>query len=384
MNENFTIACDMPLLSEWSDQEVIQEQSRIFTNGTMRGVLDLVDVPLLILNQNRQAVFVNKSLQALLGEETLEGLLGKRPGDLFNCVHADETSGGCGTSETCALCGARESVLMGLGGKEVNMECRVLSTVCGRLQAYDLLVSSKPLFKNGERFAIVTLKDISDQKHRRALERIFFHDVLNSAGGLMGHAELLTERADSYLKDDLRMFSLRAKQVVEEIKAQKLLMDAESRELKIRVEPVVSSRLLESVKKSYEKLGIARGKSIKVLGDSQELFFESDPTLLRRVLGNMVKNALEAIKEGQCISLCCKNNAGGPLFCVSNPGVINNRARTQIFMRHFSTKGAGRGLGAYSIKLLAEDYLGGKVWFESSEEHGTTFSLSLPAKAPAL
>jgi len=383
MTTELTIACDLPPLSEWTEDEVVLEQSRLFIDKAMHSVMDLIDVPLMILNQTRQTVFVNKRLQTLLGADSPGNLLGRRPGDLFNCVHSLETSGGCGTSETCALCGARESVLLGLGGEEVTTECRVLGSDCGRIKAYDLAVTSKPMMQNGERFAIVTLKDISDQKRRRALERIFFHDVLNSAGGLMGHAELLAERADSFLKDDLRMFHRRSEQVVEEIKAQKLLMDAESRELKIRTEPLVSMRLLESVKQFYERLSIARGRRIEILGDSDELLFESDPTLLRRVLGNMVKNALEAVKEGRTVSLCCKNASGLPVFSVNNPGVIDKRARTQIFMRHFSTKGVGRGLGAYSIKLLGEDYLGGKVWFESNEDQGTTFSLQLPARAPS-
>jgi sensor histidine kinase regulating citrate/malate metabolism len=50
----------------------------------------------------------------------------------------------------------------------------------------------------------------------------------------------------------------------------------------------------------------------------------------------------------------------------------------QIFQRSFSTKGAGRGLGTYSIKLLGERYLHGTVSFASSAEQGTIFQISLP------
>jgi sensor histidine kinase regulating citrate/malate metabolism len=105
--------------------------------------------------------------------------------------------------------------------------------------------------------------------------------------------------------------------------------------------------------------------------------------LIRRVLGNMVKNALEAVREGDRVSLNCVESRGGPLFSVSNPGVMDKKVKNQIFMRHFSTKGADRGLGTYSIKLLGENYLQGKVWFESGAESGTTFYLWLPgAEAP--
>jgi sensor histidine kinase regulating citrate/malate metabolism len=47
----------------------------------------------------------------------------------------------------------------------------------------------------------------------------------------------------------------------------------------------------------------------------------------------------------------------------------------QIFQRSFSTKGNGRGIGTYSIKLLTEQYLNGKVSFVSNESEGTRFSL---------
>jgi sensor histidine kinase regulating citrate/malate metabolism len=50
----------------------------------------------------------------------------------------------------------------------------------------------------------------------------------------------------------------------------------------------------------------------------------------------------------------------------------------QVFQRSFSTKGADRGLGTYSIKLLTERYLNGKVWFTTSPEGGTTFTCQYP------
>jgi sensor histidine kinase regulating citrate/malate metabolism len=49
----------------------------------------------------------------------------------------------------------------------------------------------------------------------------------------------------------------------------------------------------------------------------------------------------------------------------------------QLFQRSFSTKGNGRGIGTYSIKLLTENYLKGKVSFFSNEEEGTVFSIEL-------
>ena len=54
------------------------------------------------------------------------------------------------------------------------------------------------------------------------------------------------------------------------------------------------------------------------------------------------------------------------------------RVQLQIFQRSFSTKGNGRGLGTYSMKLFTEKYLQGRVSFESTEEEGTTFMAMMP------
>jgi sensor histidine kinase regulating citrate/malate metabolism len=49
----------------------------------------------------------------------------------------------------------------------------------------------------------------------------------------------------------------------------------------------------------------------------------------------------------------------------------------QLFQRSFSTKGTGRGIGTYSMKLFGEKYLEGRVDFESTRENGTTFFIEI-------
>ena len=65
-------------------------------------------------------------------------------------------------------------------------------------------------------------------------------------------------------------------------------------------------------------------------------------------------------------------------FFVHNAGVIPREAQLQIFNRPFSTKGNGRGLGTYSVKLLTERFLRGRVRFVSEPPQGTTFFVDVP------
>ena len=106
---------------------------------------------------------------------------------------------------------------------------------------------------------------------------------------------------------------------------------------------------------------------------------QTDPQLLKRVIGNMLKNAIEASLPGQSITLSCEQLDGNVSIDVHNPSVIPQDVRLQIFNRYFSTKkGPGHGIGTYSMKLLGEKYLNGCVWFTSTPEAGTTFTITLP------
>ena len=66
------------------------------------------------------------------------------------------------------------------------------------------------------------------------------------------------------------------------------------------------------------------------------------------------------------------------VFAVHNTEVIPEENRSKIFQFGLSTKGEGRGIGTYSMKLFGENYLKGKVWFSSAPGEGTTFFLAIP------
>jgi sensor histidine kinase regulating citrate/malate metabolism len=93
----------------------------------------------------------------------------------------------------------------------------------------------------------------------------------------------------------------------------------------------------------------------------------------------MVKNALEASRSGEPVIIGCSAADGGVEFSVHNSGAVPRDVRDRIFTRSVSTKGAGRGLGTYSIHVLSR-YLKGKASFTSSEEEGTTFRVWFPGE----
>ena len=198
------------------------------------------------------------------------------------------------------------------------------------------------------------------------------------AGSLRGFAELLSHTDSGDQQELIQLVRLAAQQTIEEIEAQRTLVAAENQELAPSIEPLFLPELIADLLGAYRRHETARGRELVLAGDVPAQVVRSDRTLLRRVLGNMAKNALEACRPGEQVTATVRVAAGTIEIAVHNPGEMPRAAQLQIFQRSFSTKGHGRGLGTYSMKLLS-DYLGAEVSFTSTAEEGTVFRLRLPA-----
>jgi signal transduction histidine kinase len=155
-------------------------------------------------------------------------------------------------------------------------------------------------------------------------------------------------------------------------------MRAEMGELLLKPESLSALRLVQNAVTLYNGHPVAQDRHLCIDPNAEDVAVAGDRTLLSRVLCNMIKNALEACHAGETVTAGCTRHDGHVEFRVHNPGVIPREIQLQIFQRSFSTKGTGRGLGTYSIKLLTERYLHGTVSFTSTPEHGTTFRVRYP------
>ncbi len=333
-----------------------------------------------ILNSHRQIVYGNTTLMALLNLKSPKTLYGQRMGEAFDCIHSHETEGGCGTTAFCKYCGAVNAVVKSQDEPDTMKEEECRLTVGEGHQSFDFRIRAKTLDLLNEIFTIVIIQDVSDEKRRDVLERIFFHDILNTAGGVQGLIELMKEASPEELDEYLKLAESASETLVEEIKAQREILAAENETLETEVVPLNSLDILSSVLAVYKNHPSAKGKSINISEEAVSLDFSSDPRLVIRIIGNMVKNALEAEPEGSTVGLEVSEVDEALQFRVRNPGVMPESIKLQVFQRSFSTKGSGRGLGTYSIKILGEKYLGGRVSFISETNEGTVFTFELPGR----
>jgi signal transduction histidine kinase len=346
--------------------------------------LDAVGAPTAVLNENREVIFANRGFRELVGARSVEELCGSRPGEILGCENAAR---GCGESESCRYCGAAQAIIETQQSRQpATRECHITVDDRDRAPAHDLLVQTVPFEISGSAYILLTLNDISHQKRRQALERIFFHDILNTASSFKVYLDLLRRATgDQACLGIISQLAAISDTLEEEIQGQKLMLSAENGTLRVQRQLIDSHGMVRQVIGQTEGLAAAQGRRIAIAPFSESFSLVSDDSLVRRVLGNMVKNALEASPVGATVSIGFGKDADGSAwFRVHNPTSIERHVQKRIFSRYFSTKGSDRGLGTWGMKLLAEDYLEGTVSFTSTEEAGTTFTFTLPLKPRGL
>ena len=343
-----------------------------------------------ILNQQRQIVAFSRAFQEFLGGADPAAILGQRPGEAINCAYSAVCPGGCGTSSYCATCGAVNAIIECQGsGLTAEHKCPIrLNPPPGTQEQKDIVLNVRacPLRFGGGEFVMLFLSDITEAENRCKIESIFYHDALNSLSGIKASYNILKRVEDAAERERfLDVINLLSSQLVKDIKVQRILSGKDGDEpLRLEVRPVSIKQVFEDIRAYFEVKNGRSGTELRTEGPLDSLYLRTDHNLLYRVLMNMLLNASEASGKGDTVRLSA-NRDGGPLrISVWNRAHIPPAIAQRIFQRHYSTKrGGGRGIGTHSMKYIGEKLLGGKVYFTSTPEAGTTFTLEFPAAVVA-
>lgn len=350
-------------------------------NPLLTAVLSSLQGQALILDRNRQTVAANRDLLEAMHLCETWPLVGKRPGEVFGCVRVPSGPDGCGTSPGCTRCGALLAILASQArNAPAQGECLMRVHENGKEQAHEFAVRAAPLELEGASLVVFVIQDISPQKRLEALEKVFFHDVANTLQGLRLRSELLSQ-TDPENRPALQQITELCEMLDSDISHHRLLMEAERGNLKARMKDLDTQEVLDSLEHFFRLHPAARDKRLTVHRTEPSIPFRSDLPLLFRVLANAVLNALEATLPGGEVRVWSHVQGNSAAFSIHNAGAIPEDIQRQIFQRSFSTKANhGRGLGTYSMKLLGEEFLGGRWQLRSTPQEGTCFTLSLPSQ----
>ena len=149
--------------------------------------------------------------------------------------------------------------------------------------------------------------------------------------------------------------------------------------------PVNPANLLHSVLFDIYPQATEKGIKINIKMDRDSLpTLSIDEGEMRIVMQNLLDNAIIYSKEKSRVDVSIKKDGDGIIFSVQDYGIgIPEGEKKNIFTKFFRTTNAikhfanGSGLGLTIVKKTVDKY-GGKIWFESEEDKGTTFYVSLP------
>lgn len=338
-------------------------------------LIDFVQHSLIILNEDMKIVHANKSFLNLLEVESLNSFIGFELDKVIKYVRPTKRDLASQSAENYQGHSFERIFAECKNSKcEVKEECRIYIK---DKKSLDFLLIALPLKIKQHNFILLSLIDISEVKWKATLERIFFHDILNSAGALKECLNLLDGRDIEGNEELLSISKKISDNLIDEIISHKQFLMAERDEYVPNITTFDCNDIMLDVSNKAKYSFLAEDKNLHIV-KSEHMIISSDRTLLSRVIFNLVKNALEATRKDGTVELYCIANGNSVEFMVRNIDIIPEDIQTQIFNKSFSTKGTGRGLGIYSAKLLTEKFLKGKVFFESAAAIGTIFYAIYP------
>jgi putative PEP-CTERM system histidine kinase len=127
-----------------------------------------------------------------------------------------------------------------------------------------------------------------------------------------------------------------------------------------------------------------RGPSVNVEIRDPAPAVEADEERLRRVIGNLVQNAIEAVPKDGIVNVRVRTEGKMAVLEVQDngPGMEPEFIREKLFKPFRTTKGEGYGIGVYEANEFARSS-GGRLDVFSQPGRGTIMKLSLPSARPA-
>ena len=204
------------------------------------------------------------------------------------------------------------------------------------------------------------------------------HELRSPLTVIRGNLDLLKRNlGEPDRAESLRAIEAEARRMAEIVNDLLFLAEIESGEL-LRQEPV---SLKDIVLGEVERLQpVARHHRI-VIGRREDLSINGDSQRLRRMLGNLIDNAIKYTPEGGTITLSLYREGGRAKLEVADTGIgIAPAHLPHIFDRFYrvdkarSRASGGTGLGLAIVRSIAEQH-GGKVTVTSTPGKGSIFTV---------
>ena len=238
---------------------------------------------------------------------------------------------------------------------------------------------------------IWTLREVTADRELDRMRDAFVASVshelrtpLTSIAGFVemmhGETEGLSDNARGYLRAITRS-SQRLEHLVEELL---LMAQIEARRLDLNWQETDLSALAEQAIESARPAAEAKAVGIDFSVDHPPEI-RADKERVSQVIDNLVSNAVKFTQPGGVVTVRVSGDENTARLVISDTGLgIPADEQDKVFSRFFRARNAmenaipGTGLGLAITKALVERH-GGRIAFESTENKGTSVTVTLPA-----
>jgi len=210
------------------------------------------------------------------------------------------------------------------------------------------------------------------------------HELRTPLGLILGHATFLRELLGEQYREQLDVIIKNASKLKEIIESLSSVDNYETGMARVRQRAVSVARIIEEVVSSFADMASKRNIMLKAELDRDELFVEADGSKISIALSNLVKNSIMFTDDGGHIFVSGQAVPGYVKVSVTDDGIgIPSKDLPRVFERffqselHLTRRHGGMGLGLSVAKVMIEMH-GGRIWAESVEGKGSSFSFLLP------
>jgi PAS domain S-box-containing protein len=233
------------------------------------------------------------------------------------------------------------------------------------------------------------LRDISERLElaelRTDLTSMIFHDLRSPLGNIISSLEVLQASFDEEDETILSVLAIASRSSRRASRLVESLLDLDRLEADKAVlnksEASIGALIAEAVEEIHPTAE-ARGQFLRMNLAPRLPPIAMDVDMIRRVLINLLENAVKYTRAGDHIDVSAKLQDDVLEVSVRDNGPgISAVDRERIFEKFFRLSGDSRpkglGLGLAFCRLAVEAH-GGKIWVDSEEGQGSTFIFTLP------
>jgi two-component system sensor kinase FixL len=238
--------------------------------------------------------------------------------------------------------------------------------------------------------ALSEARRLSEQRERLAdigaITARIVHDLGNPLAGLSMQAQLIHRRVTRDPERPGRDLSAPAERIVTEVQRLDALVKDFldfARQQRLDVRTIALPPFLQQVVDLWQPVAAARDIALTLDVAPELTEVAGDADKLRRVLDNLLKNAVEAVDRGPGrVALQARRANERIRITVTDtgPGVPES---VELFKLFETTKRGGSGLGLSISKQIVLAH-GGNIAFERLAPHGTAFHVDLPDRVAAV